>query len=80
METAVTFNAIIQVAANCIGFLLFFWVLKAQIKKRDDAFDKTVEIVNQILQRLTRVETTQIHHEKDIEEIRDQVYQVKYRT
>lgn len=73
------FNTIIQVVANCVGFLLFFMLLKAQIKKRDDAFDKTVEIVNQILQRLVKVEVTQEHHEQDIREIKEDRI-VKYRT
>lgn len=79
METVGTINTIIQVAANCVGFLLFFWLLKAQVKKRDDAFDKTIEIVNQILQRLTKVETIQTHQGEDIREVKEKVFQVTYR-
>lgn len=79
METAITLNTIVQVAANCVGFLLFFMLLKSQVKKRDDAFDKTVEIVNHILQRLTKVETIQENQEDDIKEVREKVFQVKYK-
>lgn len=77
METVVTFNTIVQVVANCVGFALFFLLLKAQVKKRDDAFDKTVDIVNQILQRLIKLETVQDHHDEEIAELKD--IKVKYR-
>lgn len=77
METVVTFNTIVQVVANCVGFGLFFMLLKAQVKKRDDAFDKTLEVVNQILQRLIKVETIQEHHDEEIAELKD--IKVKYR-
>lgn len=78
METAGTFNTIIQVIANCVGFGLFFMLLKAQVKKRDDAFDKTVDVVNQILQRLIKIETTQEHHDEEIGELKESRI-VKYR-
>ncbi len=78
METAGTINAIIQLIVNSIGFILFFGLLKVQIKKRDEAFDKIVEVVNGMLRRLDLIENEQKHVEKDIKEIKEN-YLVKYK-
>lgn len=76
METASTVNAVIQIIANCVGFLLFFGLLRAQMKKRDDAFDKVVEILNGLLTRVAIVENDQKHMQQDITEIKK--YPVRY--
>lgn len=70
METASTINTAIQIASNCVGFVLFFMLLKSQIKKRDDAFDKVVEVLNGILTRLAVMEKDQEHMSEDIRELK----------
>lgn len=76
METANTINAVIQIVANCVGFLLFFGLLRAQMRKRDDAFDKVVEVLNGLLTRIALVENNQKHMQDDITEIKK--YPVRY--
>lgn len=76
METANTVNAVIQIVANCVGFLLFFGLLRAQMKKRDEAFDKVVEILNGLLTRVAVVENDHKHMQNDITELKK--YPVRY--
>lgn len=76
METANTVNAVIQIVANCVGFLLFFGLLRAQMKKRDEAFDKVVEILNGLLTRMAVVENDHKHMQNDITELKK--YPVRY--
>lgn len=70
METASTINTIIQIVGNCVGFILFFMLLKTQIKKRDDAFDKVVEVLNGLLTRVALIEKDQEHMSDDITELK----------
>lgn len=79
MEAANTMNAVIQIVANCVGFVLFFGLLRAQMKKRDEAFDKVVEILNGLLTRMALVENDQKHMKEDITRI-DKNYPVNYKA
>lgn len=60
---------IVQLFANLGGFALLFWLIKRMIERRDNAFDKIVEVVNNILVRQASTEKTQEFHEHRIEKI-----------
>lgn len=73
---------IVQVFANLGGFALLFWLIKRMIDRRDTAFDKIVEVVNNMLVRQAETEKTQGFHEHRIENLEDEVKEmrvVKYR-
>jgi len=68
---------IIQVFANIGGFAMLFWLIKRMIERRDTAFDKIVEVVNNILIRQEKTETTQHFHEQRLNNVEQE--QKEYR-
>lgn len=80
METLQIIQIVVQVVANCVGFGLFLWMAKREMDSKASAFDKIVEVVNNMLERMIRVETNQEHMQDDIREVKDkqQQYLITY--
>jgi len=80
MEAASIINTIIQIVANCVGFVLFFMLLKSQFVKNTEVLNKTVDIVNDLWRRVDLIENNQMHMKEDFDDVREKIkgYRVKY--